>query len=86
MQGKHTPSPQFLKKIAERAYNGVTYDALLEASIAPYRTAASPSTLTDDELMLLQLYRQMSVIERARFTAYGEGILGISSRARKSDG
>lgn len=83
MQGKHTPSPQFLRKIADRAYNGVTYDALLEASIAPYRTATPSSQLSADEQEILDLYASLSPTRKEDLKIYLRALSGASVKPEK---
>ena len=84
MQGKHTPSPQFLKKIASRAYNGVTYDALLEASIAPYRTSSgSPFVLSADEEEILSLYASLSPTRKEDLKIYLRALSGAGAISEK---
>ena len=36
LEGKNRPSPKFLKKIADKAYNGVTFEDLIKANVSPF--------------------------------------------------
>ena len=79
MQGKHTPSPQFLKKIADRAYNGVTYDELLDASIAPYRSGPSSFALSAEEREVLFLFDGLSPSRKEDLKIYLRALSGAGA-------
>lgn len=74
LHGRHNPSPEFLKKIADRAYNGVTFEMLLEASFSafsdepfslrPNGVVESPD-LSLDERELIDAFRLMRPAQQA---------------------
>lgn len=51
--GTYTPSPKTLKKIAEKAYNGVTYDMLLAAAGLYDKSLSSPTNIYDVDRLLV---------------------------------
>ena len=47
LEGKNRPSPKFLQQLADKAYNGVTFEDLMKASISPFILNDLPITATE---------------------------------------
>ena len=78
------PTADFIVKLAN--FFAVSTDYLLGRTddLGVVVSADHEPQFSEEELALLRLYRRMSELERARFVAYGEGILGISFVKKKA--
>ncbi len=93
LQGKNNPSPEFLQKIASKAYNGVTFEDLMAARISPYidipffksnNKSTQNTSPTEEERELLALFGKMTHAQKIRFIAYGEGLIGAPLSQKKA--
>lgn len=74
--GANEPSSSFVVKLAD--FFNVSTDYLLGRSDDFGAVVAGQSSprLTDEEKVILELYRRMNHAQRVRFQGYGEGMLG----------
>lgn len=83
---KIQPAADMIVKLAD--FFKVTTDYLLGRADDFGNTVISvsaPSSLSSEEIELLDLYRTMTREQKTRFLSYGEGMLGIDSSKSKNN-
>lgn len=79
MQGSRNPKPEILKKIAAKAYNGVTYDMLMRAAGFIEVQPEQSQTFSPEEINLISDYRELNPVSKKLVRQMVETLKGTNA-------